>query len=98
MEKCQAELRNEVELRTAAQSHVRSLQKSMMEMESGTSNVKQRLVDVETQKTELQKSYEKRLQEKTQSAESQIAQFRRQNQIQQESIQSLHQVKESVRF
>lgn len=90
-EKAENELQSEFELRNAAQAHVRSLQKSMMDMDSGASSVKQQLLDARNQLEQLRRSYEERIQKETQSRESQISKLQEQHDSQLQAIQSLNQ-------
>ena len=95
-EDAETELQNESELRTAAQTHVRSLQKNMMDIDSGASSVKQQLVEAREQIDQMKHSYEQRLEEESLTYKAQISNLQTQCQTQQQMFESLNQVTQSI--
>ena len=85
-EELQKNLQNELDLRNAAQAHVRSLQKGMMEIDSGTSTLKQQLTDAQNQLQDMKQSYEQRHQQDSAAYEEKIALLKEERDAQAEKL------------
>eukprot|EP00210_Caulerpa_lentillifera_P006870 g6567.t1 len=62
VEKLKTDFENEVELRMAAESHVKSLQKSLIDLDSGASGLRQQLADSMSNLEQIQNQHESKLQ------------------------------------
>ena len=88
----ESELQNELDLRNAAQAHVKSLLKSMMDIDSGASSFKQQLEEARDQIEQMKVSYEQRIEEESQRYKTQISNLQTQCRTQQQMVESLNQV------